>query len=230
MLCFLPTVPEDVKQRFLSNWFWRRHSTFPFSCSWRRRHAMCPSNCSWGCQAMFPSQLVLKTSWNVSFQPFLRMSSNVSFQLFLKLSCNVSFQLFLKTSRNVSYPTGSEYVMQCFLTAVRDVMQCFLPTGLKEVMQCFLPNIPEISWNISFQLVLKMSCNLFFLSWCYAVSFPYCADSSECLFSFWYWFHANYIICLISDHSDVISQTYLNLFPCHSLAKVYVNHIRMHIV
>ncbi len=162
---------------FLSNWFWGRHAMcpsnfswgcqamFPSNCSWGC-HATCPFNCSWRRHAMFPIHWFWRR--HAIFLPTVRdMSCNISFQLVFKTPCNVSFHLFLRC-------------------------HAIFPSNWSLRRHPMFPS--NCSWdvmNISFQLVLKMSCNLFFLSWRYAVSFPYCADSSKCLFSFWYWFHAN---------------------------------------
>ncbi len=160
-----PTVPENVMQCVLS------------TISEDVSNVSFPTGSEDVMQCFLP--LFLRISCNVSFQLFLRISSNVSYQLFLRLSCNVSFQLFLKVSCNVSY--------QLFLTC-----HAMFPSNWSLRRHAKFPS--NCSWdvmNISFQLVLKMSCNLFFLSWRYAVSFPYCADSTEYLFSIWYLFHAN---------------------------------------
>ena len=99
-------------------------------------------------------------------------------------------------------------------------------------MQCLLPHVSEISYNISFQLVLKMSCNLISFSYLDAMqslSLTVLIPRSICSPFDLNFMQVN-IIRLISDHSDFISQTYLNLFPCHSLAKVYVNHTYAHCI
>ncbi len=189
---------------------------------------MFPSNYSWGCQQRF-----LPTGSEDVMQCVLPTFPEDVKQCFLptvpEVVSNVSFQLFLKTSRNVSYPTGSEYVMQCFLPTVRDMsyyisFQLVFKTPFKVSFQLFLRCheyfLPTGSENVmqSFLLIL-MQC----LSLTVLIPRNICSP-------FDIYFMQIYIICLISDHSDVISQTYLNLFPCHSLAKVCVNHTNAHCI
>ncbi len=129
---------------------WKCHAMFPSNCSWgchasfssfdsKQCFLQCNvffqtvpgdtmkcllSNCFRRWHAMFPFELVLKASCNVSFQLFVT-SCTVSFQLVLKTSCNVSFQLFLRCHK--IFPSNFMALkMSCnlFFSSYPDAMQC----------------------------------------------------------------------------------------------------------